>query len=317
MKQKKSRKQKEIPLIYVVPVQRLDQNTSGLFVVGTEKKFAAYFAKLLRDKTDAQLEGNVGSNHMSNNITNDSHVTTPERSKIYKKYRCLVCMNTEGAEKLSAFSNNVIRLRKLSNDKTMIQHYLEPSPRAPKTFSIQKPSSTWLECLLRLTNVGEVLPVVDSAASLRLSKALWGDNGKKPKRCVGVVEIELELLTGRTHQIRGQLSQMGFPLCGDAMYGGVNLSTPSVLTSTSQPEGYEDSDRLALQCCELKFPDPDYVNTGGTKNKIVAIESERWNRFRLDEAWWSSHLDCYKCDANDNTSNVDGIASSNKGITLR
>jgi hypothetical protein len=44
------RKQKTDQLVYVATPQRLDQNTSGLLVVATEKSFAAYFAKLLRTK---------------------------------------------------------------------------------------------------------------------------------------------------------------------------------------------------------------------------------------------------------------------------
>ena len=95
---------------------------------------------------------------------------------------------------------------------------------------------------------------------------------------------------------------MGFPLCGDAMYGGVNLSTQS-LSTTSQRQGYTDgfidSDCLALQCCELRFPDPEY-ETVGTKNKIVAIQSDRFNHFSLDEAWWSPYLERYYIDSKEN-----------------
>ncbi len=32
--------------------------------------------------------------------------------------------------------------------------------------------------------------------------------------------LEIKLLTGRTHQIRVHFSYIGFPLCGDSMYGG-------------------------------------------------------------------------------------------------
>lgn len=38
----------------------------------------------------------------------------------------------------------------------------------------------------------------------------------KPQQCIGVVELEVELLTGRTHQIRGQFAALGYPLVGDA-----------------------------------------------------------------------------------------------------
>lgn len=31
--------------------------------------------------------------------------------------------------------------------------------------------------------------------------------------------VKINLLTGRTHQIRAQLSELGAPLCGDFLYG--------------------------------------------------------------------------------------------------
>ncbi len=35
--------------------------------------------------------------------------------------------------------------------------------------------------------------------------------------------LEVELLTGRTHQIRGSLSYIGHPIVGDTKYGGERL----------------------------------------------------------------------------------------------
>jgi 23S rRNA pseudouridine1911/1915/1917 synthase len=51
--------------------------------------------------------------------------------------------------------------------------------------------------------------------------------------------VELELKTGRYHQIRAQLSAMGCPIAGDAKYG------------SKQP-----SEAIALQHVELQFPHP-------------------------------------------------------------
>lgn len=42
---------------YISTPQRLDQNTSGLLVIARSKVFANYFAKLLANKTEQQLEG--------------------------------------------------------------------------------------------------------------------------------------------------------------------------------------------------------------------------------------------------------------------
>lgn len=52
--------------------------------------------------------------------------------------------------------------------------------------------------------------------------------------------LEIELKTGRTHQIRVHFAYIGFPLCGDSMYGG-DCSAIS---------------RQALHCGEIKFISP-------------------------------------------------------------
>jgi hypothetical protein len=121
--------------------------------------------------------------------------------------------------------------------------------------------------------------------------------------CVAVVEVEVELLTGRTHQIRGQLSADGFPLVGDAQYGGaVPQEKEGVLTSTH----YIHSDELALQCCQLEFLDPDIVVKGeGTE---VMVPSDRWNTFRLDECWWTPLIDTYRAQS---SSTGEATTSSN------
>jgi 23S rRNA-/tRNA-specific pseudouridylate synthase len=74
------RKEKVDPLVYVTTPQRLDQNTSGLFVLATKKTFAAYFAKLLRKKTDKEL--------------NTENYPSSSNNDIQKKYRCLVCVGS-------------------------------------------------------------------------------------------------------------------------------------------------------------------------------------------------------------------------------
>jgi 23S rRNA-/tRNA-specific pseudouridylate synthase len=78
-----------------------------------------------------------------------------------------------------------------------------------------------------------------------------------PPQCTGVVEVEVELMTGRSHQIRGQLSALGFPLCGDAMYGGLTSLNDTVRDQPQDlreghKDGYMNSEQLALQCCKCR-----------------------------------------------------------------
>jgi len=79
-------KKKEDPLLYVVTPQRLDQNTSGLFVVATKKIFASYFAKLLRSKTDAHLSPETYG------------AAKAKLGQIQKRYKCLVCIQSSERE---------------------------------------------------------------------------------------------------------------------------------------------------------------------------------------------------------------------------
>ena len=109
-----------------------------------------------------------------------------------------------------------------------------------------------------------------------------------PDNCVGVLELEIELLTGRTHQIRGQLALEGMPICGDTLYGG---SKPAVQSSIP---GFTSSGNLALQCCELDFYDPEYHET--PQGRISSSRSNHLNQFRIDEAWWSGSIQSGRID---------------------
>ncbi len=52
--------------------------------------------------------------------------------------------------------------------------------------------------------------------------------------------LEIDLATGRTHQIRVHLADAGHPLCGDRVYGAASLSA--------------EVDRLCLHACRLAWP---------------------------------------------------------------
>lgn len=53
--------------------------------------------------------------------------------------------------------------------------------------------------------------------------------------------LKIELLTGRTHQIRAQLGFLGFPIQGDEQYKTLSTTKP-------------DEETIALRCVELRFP---------------------------------------------------------------
>lgn len=82
----------------------------------------------------------------------------------------------------------------------LYQHFMEPSPRAPKKVSVA-PHPLWQECLLRILTVKN-LDITDMTNTVMPGQ-----------------ELTIELLTGRTHQIRAQLSAMKAPVIGDTLYG--------------------------------------------------------------------------------------------------
>lgn len=76
------------------------------------------------------------------------------------------------------------------------EHWMEPSPKAPKNVAAQAQGNDWQQCLL------EINPLQNKENS---------------------VIAEVQLLTGRTHQIRAQASFMNCPIVGDIAYGGPRL----------------------------------------------------------------------------------------------
>ena len=70
--------------------------------------------------------------------------------------------------------------------------------------------------------------------------------------------LEIELLTGKTHQIRVQSSYRGHPVAGDRVYGNFTLN--------KELRQALDLRRLFLHACRLIFPHP-------TTGKLLTIES--------------------------------------------
>jgi len=89
-------------------------------------------------------------------------------------------------------------------------HYMDPQSRVPKVISAT-PVAGWWECRLEVQSCTEF-------------EDDW--------------HIQLQLLTGKTHQIRAQLAYLGAPIKGDHVYGSKSVDTHR---------------QIALECFELKF----------------------------------------------------------------
>lgn len=105
--------------------------------------------------------------------------------------------------------NRLLSLRKVDKIYTCLtttepklghfMNYMEPSERSPKKMSLEKVEG-WLPCELK----------VESTKALEK-----------------LFESRIQLLTGRTHQIRAQMALLGAPLINDNLYGGETGLLPS------------------------------------------------------------------------------------------
>lgn len=103
--------------------------------------------------------------------------------------------------------------------------------------------------------------------SIRRARLEW----ERLERFGGAAYLDVRLLTGRTHQIRVQFAEAGFPLLGDALYGGSRrerrlIGSPAALAADALG-------RQALHARLLAFPHP-------RSGAIVRVESEVPEDFR-------------------------------------
>lgn len=94
----------------------------------------------------------------------------------------------------------------------------------------------------------------------------WDESGKSAQTVYRVRElyrdhslVEVELRTGRTHQIRVHLSHIGYPIVGDDMYGGRHLALHDLDPSAPRGSASEEEwiiRRQALHAATLGFTHP-------------------------------------------------------------
>lgn len=93
----------------------------------------------------------------------------------------------------------------------------------------------WALCVGQITTPLELtMPINNQKAQTKVAPL---------KNQGGFTELQVELITGRTHQIRQHLAAIGHPLLGDRRYG-------------TKPQQTKENTRLALHATNVCFPHP-------------------------------------------------------------
>jgi 23S rRNA-/tRNA-specific pseudouridylate synthase len=229
---------------------RLDQATEGLIVLGTTTDFVQKFGKIIRG------EGR-------NNADDDNDANTVESSiTVYKKmYKALVRVPPP----LGIMTHHVkIKCRRQGTPFfTMIL-----SEESIKN----EPKAQYCELIVQAVEKVDLGP----AAKERFDPGL--DTG---------YEVLIELVTGRTHQIRAQLSAAGCPLLGDDLY--TPLASPELRARLEEGDPtlviVDDTGRrllaeadgpIGLQAFRLEIDDQKGVFGEEGKNVVFEAGTPWW-----------------------------------------
>lgn len=265
--------------------QRLDTETSGLMLVATRPAFASYMGRLLQQKSSA--------------TATEPNVTM--KNSIRKQYRCLVRVQD------TKDRNNL--LRQMEQHDHIITHYTDPTSTAPKTFVQEPMGSPWLKCMLRILEIGDCryLKINNEDTTARISSE---KNKTTTQQLQQVMEIKVELLTGRTHQIRGQFSALNLPLIGDPLYFGEkatkevvndqtllgdkvnwNQTRNRTITNRDGIESEHATAKLGLQCCYLSLPSLHFTTSDkGKGERLIPKENGKCLEWELTTAWWTDQI---------------------------
>ena len=248
-----------VPVETIHITSRIDQPTEGLVVVGRSKAFVSRFNMAMR--------GNATK----------------------KYYRAAVWVEEDGDGVMGRGAGAIQSIREaLGRDvrhQVLLKHKARGTPFVTLVCDGLKGEEAFkdrmVECHMIIRTVREL---GEAEHCLRV-----------PVNARRLYELEIELVTGRTHQIRCQLSAMGLPLVGDDMYRA--LADRSLRERLlADPEHFrnvlEDGTRvlrepdiaIGLQACRLEFDGAGDVFQGHGQGDAPIV-------FESGAPWWSATSD--------------------------
>jgi len=262
---------------------RIEPEMNGLMLASTKKEFCSYMTRQL-NQTSAPNKENDPAN-AENPANNCANKKSPNLAGVTKTYRCLVCIKNP---------DDIDRVEQLVGQT--IEHYVNVQLPAPKKFLSHKTKPNQDLCLLRIVGMGGnsnnlraacVSSQFNDSSDATLAHRLWGPTALHPAESIGVkfvLQLDVELLTSRPHQLRGQLAAMGLPLVGDKIYGG---------GSCEMRAHRHMWHRMAVQVCHMSFALPRWEENEDGKHMLVP-SGEKKVVSNLNKAWWTSYLDDYE-----------------------
>lgn len=161
-------------------IHRLDKETDGLMIIAKTEKWLAHFKNLFQQKSEAET------------------ISAKEAVKLKKFYQA-TCRLTDAWQEFI--------------DKLLLQ----------TTQSKQRHATIYTLAQTHYIIQDVVPKLPHSVTKTGITKILAikiADNDKEDeRRPYGTVTLDIEILTGRTHQIRYHLSEHGLPIIGDYLYG--------------------------------------------------------------------------------------------------